>query len=245
MKKITQLYISVLSLLALITTNVIASEVHISDDKDRKILNKKIDVDQDSPDTLKHLALKYIIKHNNQLNLGQNFRVSYITYVEDERKSAYVGYEATTKSGKETLIKIQLIKDFNGWRAVNQLRKNQINSAHPVWEDIQGTERRIDKTKAELVVAKKLESYLNNSDIISKVRTSSVNCYLTKTRHKASCRAVYGTKGKVFNDCHDKNYLLKKDKSYWIVQEEILSNQRVDYKTGELITKKPFSMSCS
>lgn len=245
MKKITQLYISALSLLALITTNVIAGEVHISDDKDRKILNKKVDVDLDSPDTLKHLTMKYIIKHNSHLKLGKSYRVSYVTYVEDERKSGFVGYEATTKSGEETLIKIQLIKDINGWRAVNQLRKNQINSAHPVWEDIQGSERRVDKTKAELVVAKKLESYLNKSDIISKVRTSSVNCYLTKTRHKASCRAVFGTKGIVSNDCHDKNYLLTKDKSYWIIQEEILSNQRVDYKTGELITRKPFSMSCS
>lgn len=109
--------------------------------KDAKIVKGDIDVHLDSFDTLKQLAAEYISKHNNQLKLGKSFGARYTNHGDDKRKSGFVSYKATTNSGKELLIKIQLLKDDNGWRVVNQLGGNQIHSAQPVLTDIEGSER--------------------------------------------------------------------------------------------------------
>lgn len=212
---------------------------------DVKLVNGEVDVQLDSFDTLRYLAEKYISKHNNQLKLGKSYDASYVNYSEDKRKSGFVGYQATTTSGKEILVKIQLLKDDKGWRVVNQLSDKQIHSAHPVFTDIKGSMRTVENAKAEVVAAQKLETYLNEKNIIPMVRATKVNCYLTKAADKASCRAIYGLKDKDAINCHDKNYLLANDGKGWKVESDILATQRVDYRTGKLITNKPFSMSCS
>ena len=61
---------------------------------------------------------------------------------------------------------------------------------------------------------------------------------------KASCRAAYGTKAAGEVECQSKNYLLANAGDNWKVDSEILDNQSVDRKTGELVTKDPFDTSC-
>jgi len=210
--------------------------------KDIQVVDGAVDLKSDSFDTLDHLAKEYIKTQYSEVKLGERFGVTYTSYSDDYPKSGFVGYEVD--AGKHSLIKIQLVKNESGWKVTNQLNANQIHQAHPVVVDIEGSLRTIEGLRATTAAARKLESYLNNQALIDATRSTSVGCYLTKTAHKASCRAVYGLKANGNVECHNVNYLLSNDGESWTFDSEILDTQKVDYNSGELISKKPFSMSC-
>lgn len=213
-----------------------------------RVVDDVIDTRFDSFDTLEHLAKHYIAKHSNEIKLGQVFGLRYTGYGNDYPKSGFVGYEATTSSGEQSIIKIQLAKDKNGWRVTNQLNANQIHQAHPVLTSIEGNLKTKESLKARQAAGQKLEAYLNEKKIIGSVRSTKINCYLTESAHKASCRAIYGLKLKDEVECYDQNYLLTNDGNSWQFESEILANQKVHSISGELVTKKtpkyPFPMTC-
>jgi len=213
-----------------------------------RVVDDVIDTQFDSFDTLEHLAKQYIAKQSNEIKLGQVFGLAYLGYGKDYPKSGFAGYEAITGSGEQSIIKIQLAKDKNGWRVTNQLNANQIHQAHPVLTSIEGSRRTQEGVKARKAAGQKLEAYLNEKKIIGFVRSTSINCYLTETAHKASCRAIYGLKLRDEVECYDQNYLLTNDGNSWQFESEILANQKVHSISGELVTKKipkyPFPMTC-
>lgn len=210
--------------------------------KDIRVVDGTIDLKSDSFDTLDHLAKEYIKIQYNDVKLGDRFGVTYTSYSDDYPKSGFVGYEVD--AGKQSLIKIQLIKNERGWKVANQLNANQIHQAHPVVVDIEGSLRTIEGLKATTAAARKFESYLNDQALMDATRSTSVRCYLTKTAHKASCRAIYGLKENGNVECHNVNYLLSNDGKSWMFESKILDTQKVDYNSGELVSKKPFSMNC-
>ena len=203
-----------------------------------------VDVQFDSFDTLEYLAKKHIETNVGDASIDEKFGISYSSYGEEYPKSGFVGYEINTSTSERSLAKIQLAKDVNGWKVVNQLDTNQIHQAHAVLKKIKGNLRTVEGVKASEVAGKKLEDYLNEQGLMPNVRATSVNCYLTKTAHMASCRAIFGLKVKGKIECQNKNYLLANQGSSWQVQSEILDTQKVDYTSGELVSKKPFTMSC-
>lgn len=211
--------------------------------KDIQVVDGTVDPKADSFDTLDYLAKEYIKTQFGVIKLGERFGVSYKSYGDDEYpKSGFVGYEVD--KGETSLIKIQLAKDESGWKVANELSANQIHQAHPVVVDIEGNLRTVEGLKATTAAARKFESYLNDKALIGATRSTSVRCYLTKTAHKASCRAIYGLKEKGNIECHNVNFLLSNDGQNWNFESEILDTQKVDYNSGELVTKKPFSMNC-
>lgn len=210
--------------------------------KDIKVVDGVVDLKSDSFDTLDHLAKEYIKLQDSEVKLGERFGITYTSYSDDYPKSGFVGYEVD--AGEQPLIKIQLAKSERGWKVENQLNANQIHQAHPVVVDIEGSLRTIEGLKATTIAARKLESYLNDEALIDDTRSTSVRCYLTKTAHKASCRAVYGLKANGNVECHNVNYLLSNNGEGWMLETEILDTQKVDYNSGELVSKKPFSMNC-
>lgn len=211
--------------------------------KDIQVVDGTIDLQSDSFDTLDHLAKEYIKTQYSEIKLGERFGVTHTSYSDDEYpKSGFVGYEVDT--GEQSLIKIQLAKNESGWKVANQLNDNQIHQAHPVVVDIEGNLRTIEGLKATTAAARKFESYLNDKALIDATRSTSVRCYLTKTAHKASCRAIYGLKENGNIECYNVNYLLSNDEENWRFESEILVTQKVDYNTGELVNKKPFAMNC-
>jgi len=213
-----------------------------------RVVDDVIDTQFDSFDTLEYLAKQYIAKQPNEIKLGQVFGLSSLGYGKDYPKSGFVGYEAITGSGEQLIIKIQLAKDKNGWRVTNQLNANQIHQAHPVLTSIEGSLRTQEGIKARQAAGQKLEAYLNEETIIRSIRSTSINCYLTDSAHKASCKAVYGLKLRDEVECYDQNYLLTNDGNSWQFESEILANQKVHSISGELVTKKtpkyPFPMTC-
>ena len=212
--------------------------------KNIRVKYNAIDTQLDSFDTLEYLAKKYIEAHSNESKLGVTFGIEYSSYGKDYPKIGFVGYEINTSTGEHSVAKIQLAKDKDGWKAVNQLSSNQIHQAHPPLIYIEGNLRTVEGVKAKKVAAQKLEANLNEQGIIENVRATSLSCYLTKKAHKASCRAVYGLKIGDKVECHNKNYLLINDGSKWKFEADILDTQKVDYNSGELIKKNPFSMMC-
>jgi len=212
--------------------------------KNIRVVSGVLDTQFDSFDTLDELAKKYIATKNSETKLGMRFNVSQLNYGEDYPQSGFVGYEITTSLGEQSLVKIQLAKDENGWKVVNQLKVNQIHQAHPVLGHIEGGLRTVEEPKARKVAAQKLETYLNEQVLIENVRATSVNCYLTESAHKASCRAIYGLKVGDKVECHGKNYLLINDENKWKFESDILDTQKVDSITGELVDIKPRFMTC-
>ncbi len=210
---------------------------------DIKVTNGVIDTSFDSLDTLKHLASTYL-DTNEEFELGQHFGITLTAYGKDYPKSGFVGYEVTTKSNGQSVAKIQLAKDENGWRVANQLGLNEVHQAHPVFEMIEGNPRTIQEREATKIAAQELERFLSKQGSASSIRSTRVRCRLTKTMDKASCRAVYGVKASNKVECESKNYLLANAKDNWQVESEILDNQRVDRKTGELVTKEVLPASC-
>jgi hypothetical protein len=209
-----------------------------------RVVNEAVDTQLDSFDTLEYLANKTINLEGEGLVLKAKFGVSYTGYGNDYPKAGFVGYELTTGDGTELVVKIQLAKDENGWKVLNQLDPREIHQAHPVVTNIEGNLRTVEGAKARHVAAQQLERYLNEEELIENVRATSMGCYLAKKADKASCRGVYGLKNGEETKCQNINYLLVRDGENWQVDSEILDTQKVDYSSGELVSNKPFAMHC-
>lgn len=210
--------------------------------KEIDVVDGAINLTSDSFDTLDYLAKEYIESEYKGVEVGGQFGATYTSYKDDYPKSGFVGYDNNT--GQYPIIKIQLAKDESGWSVVNQLKANQIHQAHPVVVDIEGDLRTVEGLKATTFAGRKLEAHLNDQNLIEATRSTSVRCYLTKAADRASCRAIYGLKKNGSVECHNTNYLLSNDGNDWRFESEILDTQKVDYNSGELVSKKPFSMSC-
>jgi len=102
--------------------------------------------------------------------------------------------------------------------------------------------RHIDGRKAKLVAAKEFETDLNLDGVMPDVRTTMIDCSAYAKFGKASCRAVYGTKGT--SECQSKNYLLVKNNDVWVVHSRIEDGEKIDFRTGELIKRKPHPAHC-
>lgn len=205
-----------------------------------RVVDGALDLHWDSFETLEVLAQEFIELDNNVLTIDSKFGVSYSSFGEDYPKEGFVGYELTTQNGEKRVAKIQLHKDENGWQAINQLAANQIHQAHPIVAKIEGNLRTVEGRKATKVAAHVLEDYLNEQKMTNNTRATRMNCYLTKTAEKASCEATYGIRSGDEIQCHNKNYLLARVENKWGLVSEISDTQKVDYISGELVSKKNF-----
>ena len=77
------------------------------------------------------------------------------------------------------------------------------------------------------------------------VRSTAINCYLTKDNTKASCHTVYGLKQDDTVSCFSKSYLMGQQHGEWKTIKEINYDQKVNYSTGEITETKPFSKRCT
>ncbi|MBX2836748.1 MAG: hypothetical protein KTR35_07830 [Gammaproteobacteria bacterium] len=213
--------------------------------KDIKIKNGKLDLSDDSFDTLDMVSRAYIGNLDRNYTVGSRFGMTITHFKDDFPKTGFVGYEVTTEQGAIDLVKLQLFKDLSGWRVARTLNNDQIHQAHALEVELEVSERTVQGQLAAKAAANSLEEFLYSSGRISKVRSTSMRCYLTKTNDKASCKGVYGMKEGEEIACYNKSFLTSHNGSRWIVNGEINYDQQVDYNTGELVDKKPFRMHCS
>lgn len=211
--------------------------------KDIRVVDGVMDLKFDSFDTLEHLAKEYIKKQYGEVEIGARFGITSTSYGSDYPQSGFVGYEV--EAVDQSIMKIQLAKDENGWKVVNELKASQVHQAHPVVTDVEGNLRTVEEVKATAVAARKFEEYLNDKSLIDTTRATSVRCDPTETAHRASCMAIYGLLVNDKLECRNINYLLINDGKKWSVESEILVTQKLDYTSGAIITnKRPLYMSC-
>ena len=205
-----------------------------------------IDLHSDDFGVLRHVGEVYL-KQNTPFPIVSktDFGLGYTSHGElPYPKTGFIGFDITGIDKNTDLLKLQLYKDENGWRIDRELDNSKIHQANPTHLYTSGHPRTDETSKAKIVAAKSLEKWLNDSSLMEDVRSTSMRCYLTKDQSKASCRGVYGIKTGDTQICQAKNYLLGNLSCQWQTVQEISDTQKVDYKTGELITYKPFSMHC-
>lgn len=206
----------------------------------------EIDLTHDSFDTLGHVARKYLEPKYPNVQFEKSFGASYTSHGEaDFPKVGFIGYEVNGNGVSPSVIKVQLYKDENGWRVANELSESQIHQAHPVGKYPTEHERSVQGHLATVATALKLESDLNDQNMMPNVRATSVNCYVTKNLDKASCRTMYAVRKKDDIDCTNKSYLVTRTAEKWNVEKEISDTEKVDYSSGELVPYKPFGLPCT
>ena len=208
---------------------------------------KSVDLMSDDFAVLRHIGQEYI-KHKYQrqnIQIKREFGIGYTSYGDlVYPKIGFIGYELINDKSEESLIKLQLYKNSQGWRVERVLENSKIHQANPTHIYESGHARTDQTGKAELAAAIVFEDWLNRENLIKDVRSTSMRCYLTKNLESASCRGVYGLQTDAGLKCHSKNYLLKSAAGAWKVVKEIRDDQKVSHSTGELVTHKPLPMHC-
>ena len=159
-------------------------------------------------------------------------------------KSGFVGFELK-KANTKQIVKLQLYKDDKGWAVMGTLPNNQINDAHPLDLPETGHKRTDEGAKAKKVAGIYFEKLMQQQNKILSIRSTSTNCYLTKTADKASCTTTYGIVNDKEQQCLTLSTLTHKNKGDWQVVKEINFTQKVDYTSGELKDYKPFTPRCN
>lgn len=209
---------------------------------------KVVDLSSDDFSVFRHLASEYLSEYfpEKQINSKIEFGIGYTSFDNNLfPKVGFIGYELTDKNRKRTLIKLQTFKDIDGWRIVNTLDNNKIHQAHPTY--IHKTEhvRTRSQSEAKLAAAIELEKWLIKQNIMSSVRSTQVRCYSSKNNIKASCHGVFGLKIAGNVECMSKSFLMVKQKGAWHAKQEISYKQKINYKSGEIESTKPFAKRCT
>lgn len=214
-----------------------------------RVVDGQVDLSLDTFDTLRFTAQTWLKQNRaEQLPLLDNdFGVSIQTFGEPAYlKTGFIGFEMADTGGVSVSpVKLQLLKDEEGWRVINALKESEISPAHPVDAGEVLNERSASaRAAAELAASLELEQTLNTSGIMPAIRYANMSCRISKQSGRASCRANYSVKEAEIMTCKTANWLLGLEQDAWTVLQEINDTQRVNYKTGELEDYKPFSTQC-
>jgi len=209
-----------------------------------------IDLTSDRFDVIEEVGRRYVKSYfkNVDYTLKPPFGLSYKSNSGNKfPKTGFIGFEVWSK-GLLNLLKLQLFKDKYGWHVDRVLPNNQINEAHPLKLPLVGHARTDEALKVQQASALKFEKYATEQEIISDVRSTSSNCYLTKNLESASCTITYGIRYKHdenSQECMTVSYLMKKEGGVWSYHQKISANQQVDYSTGLLKEKKIYPPHCN
>jgi len=212
---------------------------------DIKVVDGALDTDYESLDTLKILAARHVGAAYPNLQVVKDFGTTINVHGESTPSTGFVGLEARDSNGEIVVLKLQFRKDSSGWKMINQLRSNQIHQAHQTITEMEGGLRTVEGVKARLVAGKAFETALIAEELMSQVRGTSVDCYLTESADKASCGGAANLVDGDSSECYRRFYLLENTPSGWQFQSELEPGQKVDYKSGEIVEgRMPSKYSC-
>jgi hypothetical protein len=209
---------------------------------------KEVDLSSDDFSVFRHLANEYLEEQfsGKAIHTKNEFGTGLTSFDNNLfPKVGFIGYELINKNGQLSLLKIQTFKDIDGWRIVNILDNHKIHQAHPTYIHQTEHSRTRSQSEAKLAAAIELENWLIKQNIINSVRSTQVRCYSSKDNAKASCHGVFGLKIAGSVECMSKSYLMVKQKDQWHAKKEISYKQKVNYKSGEIETTKPFAKRCT
>lgn len=206
-----------------------------------------IDLHSDKFDVLRHVASEAAaeILESKPFVLVDDFGLGYSSLGDKPYpKYGFAGLEIVDAAGTARVLKLQLIKDESGWQFARVLDNDKIHQAHPPMDFESGHARTEASNRAVISAASSLEAWLNREALMPRVRSTAMSCYVSKHFESASCHGIYGLKADGETSCHTRSYLLEKKHQNWEVTAEIRYDQQVDYTSGELKTRKPFSKHC-
>lgn len=194
---------------------------------DIKIKDNRLDKHYDSFKTIGIVA-KYFVKDLERTTPFTS-RHKMFSSDKDEGVEALQVYSYQDKNKQEKLVRVQLLKKAEGWRAMKVLEP---------WELLYSRKIGSKKHRHELDVAtsKKIEALLKDEKIENHLDTS-VFCNRSKDKTQGLCTAKVTVLQGDEKNCMTKAYLLTKKKD-WEIVKEVATNLKFDYKTGKLVEKK-------
>jgi hypothetical protein len=212
--------------------------------KDIRVWNSAVDLSWDSFDTLRHVAQLYLQRAHGgaRIETSNEFGMLIVDPGEDHAfKTAFIGYELMTGGSSKGLTKLQLLKNEEGWRVAKQLPADQIDQAHPLQVNIDPT---VTSSGPEAVAARALELKLQKQQLMPRVRATNVGCYVGHKEARGSCDTVYELIGALGVRCHGQNFRMEYVDGKWTVAGEIGLHERVDYRTGKVVSHEPSNFGC-
>jgi hypothetical protein len=212
--------------------------------KDIRVWKDAVDLNWDSFDTLRHVAQLYLQRAHGgpQIETSNEFGVRIFDPGDDRTfKTAFIGYELMAGGSSKGLTKLQLVKNEEGWRVANELAADQIDEAHPLQVNIDPT---VTSSGPEAVAARALELELQKQQLMPRVRATHVGCYVGQTEARGSCDTVYELTGAFGIRCFGQNFRMQYADGKWAVAGEIGLHERVDYRTGKVVSHKPSNFGC-
>ena len=212
--------------------------------KDIRVWKGAVDLNWDSFDTLRHVAQLYLQRAHGgaQFETSDEFGMHIVDPGDDHTfKTAFIGYELTIGGSSKGLTKLQLLKNEQGWRVANELPADQIHEAHPLQVNIDPT---ATSSRPEAVAARALELKLQKQQLMPHVRGTHVTCYAGQKEARGSCDTVYELTGAFGTRCYGQNFRMKYVDGKWTVAGEIGVDERVDYRTGNVVSHEPSNFGC-
>jgi hypothetical protein len=212
--------------------------------KDIRVWKDAVDLNWDSFDTLRHVALLYLQRAHGgaQIETSSEFGMHIVNPGDDHTfKTAFIGYELTVGGSNKGLTKLQLLKDEKGWRVANELPADQIHQAHPLQVNIDPS---ITSSRPEAVAARALELKLQKQQLMPRVRGTHVGCYVGQKEARGSCDTVYELTDAFGIRCYGQNFRMEYVDGKWTVAGEIGLEERVDYRTGNVVSHEPSNFGC-
>lgn len=205
------------------------------------------DLMSDDFEVLRALGKHYVHEAYPDANLGQvsDFGLNYRSYAEDLAypKVGFIGFDLG-QNQSPVVVKLQLFKGKNGWGVERELEAGQIDQAHPFYLHKTDHQRSYQGQFAQAAAAQVLERWLVSEGRMNNVRSTAMDCYLTKSANAASCHGIYGVKVDGETKCETRSYLVEQG-SAWQVIKPIQFDQEVNYQTGALKTRTPFTTHCN
>jgi hypothetical protein len=212
--------------------------------KDIRVWKDAVDLTWDSFDTLRHVAQLHLEREHGgaAVETSNEFGMRIDDPGDDHTfKTAFIGYELMTGGSSNGLTKLQLVKNEAGWRVANELAADQINEAHPLQVKIDAT---VTSSEPEAVAARALELKLQKQQLMPRVRGTHVGCYVGQNEARGSCDTVYELAGTFGIRCHGQNFRMEYAGGKWTVAGEIGLHERVDYRTGKVVSHEPSNFGC-
>ncbi len=206
----------------------------------------KLDTSNDSRDTLRYLAVEYLIDQKNEKSLGVEDCGATFTSVRATSRGYRSGFVECRRQYGGPFYKLILVKEKKQWKVSHELEKDTLYWAHtPNIEYTTHSSCALETKSAIFEVGKKMERWIKNRNIeFDKLnikpdgQVEETRGRITQPRCEIDCNFRKGTCCQSFQydeEYYDKNYYLEQRDDKMVVVKEIDLNQVLDRESGKIV----------
>ncbi len=197
-----------------------------------RIVKGKPDLTVDSPDTLRFLALRDVLKDDPGKRIN-NVYIRDTRYVNQGAPgvpiTGYLEIEYRVGEAAPVIERYQFIKESNEWRILRTLKVSEIDEAHPY--KAPGTNEPPPRLFTYLA-ARRIEAELKKKYPNKGVRDAEFAARYSDRHKLGVCEVSYrlGRDAKPLRTA----YLFRLKRKNWVLDRKLRSNERVNFDTGRL-----------